>query len=310
MIKVFEATGKTVEEALDNALAMHGGSLSMVDVDVEVLDSGSKGLFGLGFKMARVRISYEAPDEPAAKAAKPQAVEKPLPKIEKKQVEPPVKPITPVKPVISANPAIPANKNNKDNSKTGFAGKERSDNRKFDKERFDKKPRFTEEPRRALSAEDFAAGSQSAKDFLGGLFAILHIDPQIEAGKKEDSLCLTVNGHGMGILIGRRGETLNALQYLTNLVVNHKKKNDLVRVFLDVEGYRQDREATLYALARKMADKAVASGKRVEMEPMTPGERRIIHTALQEDDRVETTSFGTDPYRRVVINKKRSFADK
>ena len=337
MIKFFEATGKTVDEALDNALAMHGGSLSMVDVDVEVLDSGSKGLFGLGFKMARVRVSYEVPDEPAAKIER--SAEKPLPKserfeksgnpekveksekfekfekkekfgrkekFEKKPAE------LPEKPVILATPIAPAKK---DSIKTSFAGNEQPkrqgfDKERFDKDSFDKKKRFAEERRRALSPEDFAAGSQSAKGFLSGLFGILHIEPQIEAGEKDDSLCLTVNGNGMGVLIGRRGETLNALQYLTNLVVNHQRKNELIRVFLDVEGYRQDREATLCALAQKMADKAVASGKRIEMEPMTPGERRIIHTALQEDDRVETASYGTDPYRRVVINKRRTFADK
>ena len=312
MIKFFEATGKTVDEALDNALAMHGGSLSMVDVDVEVLDSGSKGLFGLGFKMARVRISYEVPDEPAAKNKRP--AEKPLPRFENKEKSERFENFG-KKEKIEEKPATPISPAKKDSTKASFANNEQPkrqgfDKERFDKDSFDKKKRFAEERRRALSPEDFAAGSQSAKGFLSGLFGILHIEPQIEAGEKDDSLCLTVNGNGMGVLIGRRGETLNALQYLTNLVVNHQRKNELIRVFLDVEGYRQDREATLCALAQKMADKAVASGKRIEMEPMTPGERRIIHTALQEDDRVETASYGTDPYRRVVINKRRTFADK
>ncbi len=95
------------------------------------------------------------------------------------------------------------------------------------------------------------------------------------------------------------------LQYLTTLYLNRRLKDSPVRLILDVEGYRKEREQSLIALARKMADKAVRTGRRVEMDPMNAGERRIVHMALQEDLRVETASFGTDPYRRVVVNKRR-----
>ena len=112
-------------------------------------------------------------------------------------------------------------------------------------------------------------------------------------------------GENLGSLIGRRGETLNALQYLVNLAAN-KAGGEHVRLVLDVEGYRQGREETLINLAHKMADKSVRTGRRVELEPMSPHERRVVHLALQEDSRVETLSRGEEPYRRVVISCKRS----
>ena len=135
------------------------------------------------------------------------------------------------------------------------------------------------------------------------MFEKLGVAPEYNVEIKEGILWISFSGSGLGLLIGRRGETLNSIQYLTNLVVN-KRRHDHVRVVLDVEGYRQSREETLAALAHKMAEKAVKSGRRVELEPMNPHERRVVQMTLQSDKRVDTTSHGEEPYRRVVITAR------
>jgi len=144
-----------------------------------------------------------------------------------------------------------------------------------------------------------------ARAFAEPIFNHIGANPEYETEIREGILWIIMKGEKLGLLIGRRGETLNAIQYLVNLAVN-KHRGDHVRVVLDVEGYRESREQTLNALARKMAEKAVKSGRRVELEPMNPHERRIVHIALQNDSRVETISHGEEPYRRVVVTARRS----
>jgi spoIIIJ-associated protein len=141
-------------------------------------------------------------------------------------------------------------------------------------------------------------------DFLTPIFARLRVKPECTFTFNDGVLLLYFSGADLGAIIGRRGETLNALQYLTSLAVN-RKAAEYMRIVLDVEGYRRNREETLARLAKKMADKAVRSGRRVELEPMSPNERRIVHLALQEDKRVESLSRGEEPYRRVMISVKR-----
>jgi len=118
---------------------------------------------------------------------------------------------------------------------------------------------------------------------------------------------IDISGPELGILIGRRGETLEALQYLTNLAVG-KQVGERVRVIVDVEGYRQRREETLVRLAKRLSEKVKRTGGRVVLEPMNPHERRIIHTALQDESRIATFSEGEEPNRRVVISLKRGHA--
>ncbi len=142
-----------------------------------------------------------------------------------------------------------------------------------------------------------------AMDFLTPIFAKLGVNPSVKEEEKEGMFWLSFSGTGMGRMIGRRGETLDALQYLTNLAVNGKTE-EKIRIVLDVEGYRQSREETLAALARKMADRAKKSGRSVALEPMSPHERRIIHMTLQNEKGVQTLSEGEEPARRVVIAPK------
>jgi spoIIIJ-associated protein len=143
---------------------------------------------------------------------------------------------------------------------------------------------------------------EDAVAFLRPIFEKLKVHPSHKIEKKDDSVWVSFAGSGLGAIIGRRGETLDALQYLTNLAVN-RRFEEKTRIILDVEGYRKSREETLSRLARKMADKARRSGKDVMLEPMSPHERRIIHMALQDEPGVKTFSLGEEPYRKVVIKK-------
>ena len=120
---------------------------------------------------------------------------------------------------------------------------------------------------------------------------------------EDDVLHVELEGKDMGILIGRRGQTLDSLQYLVSLVVNRSGEK-YIRVVLDTENYRSKRQKTLEALAEKMASKAVRYGKKMSLEPMNPSERRIIHAKLQNSDKVFTFSEGDEPYRHVVIQLK------
>ena len=139
--------------------------------------------------------------------------------------------------------------------------------------------------------------------FLQPIFTMLKVEEQpsytIEY-KEEDMLWITFSGHGLGSVIGRRGETLDALQYLTNLVVN-RQFEEKCRIVLDVEGYRAELEKTLTHLAKKMADKARRTGRDVMLEPMSPHERRVIHIALQNESGIKTVSVGEEPYRKIII---------
>ena len=145
-----------------------------------------------------------------------------------------------------------------------------------------------------------------AMDFLSQIFGAMNMQVNITAAynQEEQELSLNLEGEDMGILIGKRGQTLDSLQYLTSLVVN-KGKSDYIRVKLDTEDYRRRRKETLENLARGIAYKVKKTRKPVVLEPMNPYERRIIHSALQGNKFVETASEGEEPYRHVVVKLKR-----
>lgn len=141
------------------------------------------------------------------------------------------------------------------------------------------------------------------QEFLKPILDKLGVKPEIRTEKKDGFYSLSFFGSHLGVLIGHRGETLDALQYLSNLAANRRLTNR-VNIILDVENYRQRREETLVRLARKLSDKAKRTSRRVVLEPMSPQERRIIHTALQDDPEIQTLSEGQEPYRKVVISLK------
>lgn len=140
-----------------------------------------------------------------------------------------------------------------------------------------------------------------AEKFLLGLFERMGLGVKLKSEEEDGIQKIDLSGRGMGMLIGRRGETLDALQYLTSLVVNSGKE-EYVRVMLDTEQYRKKREDTLKRLAARLAARVQKSGKRIVLEPMNPYERRILHATLQDDEKVFTYSEGEDPFRSVVVD--------
>ncbi len=146
---------------------------------------------------------------------------------------------------------------------------------------------------------------QVANKFLGDVFEKMGIDIKYTCEAVDDTVVIGIEGKDAGIVIGKRGHTLDSLQYLTSLVVNKNKEN-YTRIIINAESYRQKREKTLIDLANRLAKKVGGSGRSIRLEPMNPYERRIIHSALQNNARVVTKSEGEDPYRRVVIERNRS----
>ena len=162
--------------------------------------------------------------------------------------------------------------------------------------------RVAREPKKFVVSDESVA---KAREFLQKVFNAMKIDVVMEkfVNKNDGTVTFKLHGADMGILIGKHGQTLDSLQYLTNLVAN-KNSAERVRVIIDVEDYRDRRIETLNRLAYRLADKVKRSGERVALEPMNPHERKIIHMALQNDRRVTTLSEGDEPFRHVVIELK------
>ncbi len=142
-----------------------------------------------------------------------------------------------------------------------------------------------------------------AEKFLADVFEAMKVEVEIETKVNGDILEIDLKGDSMGIIIGKRGDTLDSLQYLTSLVVNHGE-GDYLKVTLDTENYREKRTQALLQLSNRLADKVAKSGKKYTLEPMNPYERRVIHSNLQEHEEVTTYSIGEEPYRKVVISPK------
>ena len=142
-----------------------------------------------------------------------------------------------------------------------------------------------------------------AKEFLNFLIKKIRVDVQYEIENKQNHIYMNIKGNNVGILIGRRGETLESLQYLTNLAVQ-KKMEERIKIILDVEGYRTRRKQALIKLANRLYEKVKRTHKSAALEPMNPHERKIIHTTLQDKNDIRTYSEGDEPYRKVVIVKR------
>lgn len=153
-----------------------------------------------------------------------------------------------------------------------------------------------------VEAKDSPA--RRAKEFIYKILKAMSLDAEIDIKEEDNIININIAGDKLGIMIGRRGETLDALQYLTNLAVNKNQQNRK-KIYIDIEGYRERREETLRKLAFKLADKARQRGRSVILEPMNSQERRIIHTALQGEADIITFSEGEDPYRKIIIAPKK-----
>lgn len=304
-----ESSAKTMEEAVTQGLEKLG--VSFADVKIDILDEGSKGFLGiLGGKPVVVRLTVredaeggedvlssvgleEAVKEPEQKPARKRA---PKAKAEKPAAE--AKPEKPAAQEKAAQPAkAPKAEKPAKPAKSEKAPAER-------KQAAPKAEKPAPAPEAVQPPADAEAPEGRAFTFLTDVTRLMGVEVTINARRDEEgNVRVDMFGDTLGILIGRRGETLDALQYLTSLYVN-KGSEDYIRVTLDTENYRAKREEALRRLANRMANRAVKTGRKVVMEPMNPYERRILHSALQQNDAVTTHSEGEEPNRHVVITLK------
>jgi spoIIIJ-associated protein len=310
-----EKMGKSVEEAV--AEALKALNITAAQAEIEVLQEGKKGFLGFfGSKDAKVRVTVKENVQAAAEEAS--VVEKTVGQATAEAVQA-------VKEAAGLAASAVAKKADEIKEQAGEAAEEfgkkanaakdqavdsaistlenlRSE-RHERSDRYERSERPQREPRR-YAVNDEAV--QAAREFLQKVFNAMKIDVVMEKfiSKNDGSVTFRLHGDDMGILIGKHGQTLDSLQYLTNLVAN-KNSSERVRVIIDVEDYRDRRIETLTRLANRLADKVKRTGERVALEPMNPHERKIIHMALQGDRRVTTLSEGDDPYRHVVIELKR-----
>ena len=317
-MKSIEASGKTVKDAIRNGLAELGCDSD--DVDIQVIEMGSPGLFGMFGKPAKVKLTVKA-DDPAldiempvlsldANAGKkPKAekrkAEKPAPKAEK--VEKAEKAEAQAAPADEAEdePRPEKKSRNRRRRRGGAKGGEGEAQPREEAEAPEVvlAPVLEQEPFVPTPEAEQSDEAKRAKAFLSGLTQRMGVSVEIELQQTEEQLRMQMAGEGMSLLIGRRGETLDALQYLTSLNIN-RGRDEYLRVNIDTENYRAKREEALRKLAVRMAGRCKKSGRRVALEPMNPYERRILHSALQNDPDVTTHSEGEEPYRRVIITLK------
>ena len=253
-----EIIAPTVEEAVEKGLGDLG--LPRESVEIEILDEGSKGLFGLGNRQARIRLTVKSADsetEPDSSTVETESIPDQVvakPPLEK-TLEPPAE---------------------------------------------DVEPPFME--------DDYIL--EVARDVVSELLEKMQVRAEVSAeylpaedARSRIPVRVNVQGDDLSYLIGRQAETLNALQYISSLIIN-KEIGRSIPLIVDVEGYRARRENQLSQLAHRMADQAVASGRRQVLEPMPANERRLVHIALRENTEVTTESIGEDPRRKVTINPK------
>lgn len=313
-MKSIEASGKTVKDAIRNGLAELGCDSD--DVDIQVIEMGSPGLFGMFGKPAKVRLTVKA-DDPALEiempvlsldagnARKPKQekrkAEKPAPKAEKPAVEK----AEPADEAASADEEAPKKSRNRRRRRSGAKNEaaEGVENAAEEQAAVTPAPIIEHEPFVPTPVEEQSEEARKASAFLSGLTERMGVPVEIALQESPEQLRMQMSGEGMSLLIGRRGETLDALQYLTSLNIN-RGREEYLRVSIDTENYRAKREEALRKLAVRMAGRAKKSGRRVALEPMNPYERRILHSALQDDPDVTTHSEGEEPYRRVIITLK------
>ena len=290
MMKEITVSAKTVDDAITEASIQLGVASDQMEYDV--IEKGSAGFFGIGSKQAVIRARLKKVEEP---------VYEEVVKAEEKKVE------------------------EKRPEERKYQERRHSDKKHHDKKHVDKHVEKTEkkelkkevkeekavetvaEPKKEIeitvvTEETMKICEEFLMDVLRAMgMEAIEVDSKID---EDGALSIELKGDNMGILIGKRGQTLDSLQYLTNRVAN-KSQDGYVRVKLDTEDYRRRRKQTLENLAKNIAYKVKRSRKAVALEPMNPYERRIIHSALQGDERVSTHSEGEEPYRRVVITPNR-----
>lgn len=279
MIKYIDVSGKTEDEAIRRALEQL--AMDRDEVSVEIVARAKSGFLGFGGTPATVRVSYDDG--------------MPEPKEEPKAVE---KPQSAKKPVIFQPEIL---------QKKEAPAKEKSERRERPERR--EKVKKTEPVREPvdLGEEVHDEKSEQVRAFLKGLLEHMDAAADVKVYETEKGRYKVIlDGDKLGALIGRRGETLDAIQQLTNYAINHGSERNRARVQIDAENYREKREQSLERLAQKVAGKVTKYRRNVTLEPMNAYERHVIHTALQDTPFVTTFSIGTEPNRRVVVSYDRT----
>ena len=279
MEKTIVTTGKTIDLAIEAALTQLG--LDRDSVSVQVLQQAKPGFLGLGAQPAKVEVTYEAPD-PAPKVAlssasrsKPKAKKPEAPKAEAPKAEP-----------------------KKEAPKPAKVEKPKTEPKKAEVK--EEAPKAPKEPRTYVPAEEGSV-EQKIEIFLKGLLEHMGSNAVPHAWKEDgNTYKVDLVGDDLGYLIGRRGDTLDALQHLANYSVGRNVEGH-IRISVDAEDYREKREDSLRRYARKKAQQVLKARRRTTLEPMNAYERHVIHAALQDMENITTHSTGTEPNRRVVI---------
>lgn len=273
-MKTVRITAKTIDAAVEEGLKQLG--ISREEAIVHVVEQPSSGLFGLIHKKMAVVDITDPEDKPEA------AVETPEEKAEATEEVT----VETAETEEVAEETAPEADAAEEKAETSEAPSEKKKADEF-----------------VFNPEEQEKTAEEAKAFLENVFKGMHLSVTMERMMNEERILINLRGEGLGILIGKHGQTLDALQYLTNLAAG-KAYHHHYFVLLDVENYRERRKATLEALARRLAGKVRRTGESVELEPMSAAERRIIHLALQADGAVTTESEGEAPHRYVVIKLK------
>lgn len=316
-MRIIESQGKSIDAAIFNGLRQL--EISIDEVEIEVVQQETKGILGIGAKPAIVRLKEKEKEDinisemmkPSAreygkKGREPRKPPAPKPSFDKNPAEEKVKQRAGETVLISHAAQI------KTQSDTVSDGAGSGDDTLNDKEprpqeRLKPRPQRSKppaKPQRNYTKE--AAADCPAAQFVDELIRKMGIEADISACIEDEAIYLKIDSRAMGMLIGHRGENLDAMQYLTSLYINRNRREaGYLRVTVDIEGYRDKREETLTRLARKVAAQVKASGRPRSLEPMNPYERRILHSTLQNSPFVTTHSEGEEPNRRVVVSPKK-----
>ena len=309
MEKFITATGKTIDLAIEAGLTQL--SMDRDSVSVEILETPKSGFFGIGASPAKVKLTYEAPDEPAAPAPALSSASRSKPK--KPVSEKPAEAANAPKVIAPAAAPMQRPAEQRASAKPASERPERTEKPRQEKPRQPKenKPRQPKpqqpkkeaapaEPKVYTPAEP-GSTEERIEQFIKGLLEHMGSDAVPHAMKTADeSYSVDLVGENLGILIGRRGETLDAIQHLANYAVN-RGQNKRVRINVDAENYRLKREESLQRLAQKVAGKVTKYRRNITLEPMNAYERHVIHATLQDYPDVTTYSTGTEPNRRIVV---------
>lgn len=288
-----EYIAANADEAINKGLTEL--NVTREEVDIEILDNGSKGIFGIGARQARVRVTVKADSLRASilkgeEAAAPAPAEEtipaekpaPAPKKEEKAAAPKAAPKKEPKPAPKAEPAAVIEEPDEDGEVNYAEGNE------------------------VVNEETLQIASNVVRDLLEKMRVKATIQSKIgEAADEVDSRVIMIDilGDDLSFLIGRHSEVLHSLQYITSLIVG-REVGHWVPLIIDVQGYRERRERQLRQMAARMADQVAKTGRRISLEPMTATERRIIHLALRDNSQITTESIGEEPNRKVVIYPK------